>query len=414
MNPRARLIAITGVIAAALVCAPGAGAATLTVNDTADDIGAGGTCTLREAVEAANVNADIGRGCVNAGAFGNDTVVLTDPAGYTLSRPRVPATPDDNLEGDLDVDSIAAGNSLEIVATVPTAIRGNGIDRVLDVQAGSELSVKGITIATGLAGSGGGVRVLAGGAELTLSDVTLTDNHANSSAGGAISSQGTTTLTNVTLSDNTAITDGGGITVSNAITTLNSVTLSDNTADVDGDGLGSGGGIDAFAGEVRMRDTLLAGNIDGNPVPSDTPDCVQAGGVITSLGNNLVGATTGCAYVAAAGDRTDQAPLLGPLAGNGGATATHALLAGSPAIDGGSAVCPATDQRGIGRPQGPGCDIGAFERQPDAVGDAGAVRPKPKCKKRKRKGKKRAATAKRKKCKKRKKRKGTGKRKRGR
>jgi len=55
-------------------------------------------------------------------------------------------------------------------------------------------------------------------------------------------------------------------------------------------------------------------------------------------------------------------PLLGPLADNGGPQQTMALGAGSPAINAGnSTACPATDQRGIGRPQGSGCDIGAYE-----------------------------------------------------
>ena len=56
-------------------------------------------------------------------------------------------------------------------------------------------------------------------------------------------------------------------------------------------------------------------------------------------------------------------PDLGPLADNGGPTFTHALLAGSPAIDTASDDCPPpiTDQRGVTRPQGPACDIGAYE-----------------------------------------------------
>jgi hypothetical protein len=54
--------------------------------------------------------------------------------------------------------------------------------------------------------------------------------------------------------------------------------------------------------------------------------------------------------------------VLGPLQDNGGPTWTHALLPGSPALDvGDPAQCPATDQRGVPRPQGAGCDIGAFE-----------------------------------------------------
>lgn len=58
-------------------------------------------------------------------------------------------------------------------------------------------------------------------------------------------------------------------------------------------------------------------------------------------------------------------PLLGPLADNGGFNMTHALGAGSSAIDAGDmTVCPATDQRGVARPIGGGCDIGAYEYEP--------------------------------------------------
>ncbi len=194
--------------------------------------------------------------------------------------------------------------------------------------------------------------------------------------------------------------------VSAGTTNLNSVTVSGNTADVDGDDTGSGGGVDAFGGTVNLRDTIVAGNLDGSDPASQSADCAQTGGTIASLGNNLIGTTVGCFFVSAAGDRLNQAPLLGPLASNGGNTQTHALLANSPAIEGGSAACPATDQRGIARPQGTACDIGAFERQPDAAPPAPATsapgKGKRKCKKRKRKGGKRAASAKRKRCKKRK------------
>jgi hypothetical protein len=61
--------------------------------------------------------------------------------------------------------------------------------------------------------------------------------------------------------------------------------------------------------------------------------------------------------------------MLGPLADNGGPTQTHALLPGSPAIDAGdNTACPATDQRGVTRPLGAACDIGAYEFG-DADGD---------------------------------------------
>ena len=58
-------------------------------------------------------------------------------------------------------------------------------------------------------------------------------------------------------------------------------------------------------------------------------------------------------------------PGLDSLADNGGPTLTHALGVGSPAIDSADAgACPATDQRGVARPQGAGCDVGSFEYVP--------------------------------------------------
>ena len=71
----------------------------------------------------------------------------------------------------------------------------------------------------------------------------------------------------------------------------------------------------------------------------------------------------------AAGDMVSTNPLLAALASNGGPTETLALSPGSSAIDAGDAGCPATDQRGVTRPQGAACDIGAFELQiPPSVG----------------------------------------------
>ena len=55
-------------------------------------------------------------------------------------------------------------------------------------------------------------------------------------------------------------------------------------------------------------------------------------------------------------------PMLGALADNGGPTPTFLPMAGSPIIDvANAAMCPPTDQRGVPRPQGVGCDVGAVE-----------------------------------------------------
>jgi VCBS repeat-containing protein len=89
-------------------------------------------------------------------------------------------------------------------------------------------------------------------------------------------------------------------------------------------------------------------------------------GTFTSEGYNLIG--DGSCGFAGLGDQIAVDPLLAPLAANGGATPTRMPMAGSPAIDTGTPLdCPATDQRGFGRPtDGDGnglaaCDKGAVE-----------------------------------------------------
>jgi hypothetical protein len=85
----------------------------------------------------------------------------------------------------------------------------------------------------------------------------------------------------------------------------------------------------------------------------------QDGGTVVSEGHNLV-QDDSCAPVES--DLVGVDPLLEPLARNGGPTATHALIGGSPAVDAaGSESAPATDQRGVARPVGAGPDMGAFE-----------------------------------------------------
>jgi hypothetical protein len=84
---------------------------------------------------------------------------------------------------------------------------------------------------------------------------------------------------------------------------------------------------------------------------------------ISSAGGNL--SSDGSCNLGGPGDLPATDPQLGPLAANGGPTLTHALAAGSPALDAAAAAtCPATDQRGVARPQGGGCDSGAYEREP--------------------------------------------------
>jgi predicted outer membrane repeat protein len=196
---------------------------------------------------------------------------------------------------------------------------------------------------------GGGIFNLA--ATLTVINSTISDNVATYGGGGGILNavNATLTLTNSTVSKNMAA-DGGGIrNFSSIAMTVTNSTISGNYADFEG------GGIYDPVGITELRNTIVANNIGRN--------CF---GTITNGGNNLqFGGTVAnsCGTSIPTGD-----PKLGPLANNGGHTKTMALLAGSPAIDAIPVVsgsCNDTgvtkDQRDGTRPQGAGCDIGAYE-----------------------------------------------------
>ncbi len=221
---------------------------------------------------------------------------------------------------------------------------------------------------------------------LIVSGSTLAGNSASDGGGLEIEGISETRLTNVTFSGNRAQLSGGAISRigTTNLLSLNNVTISNNLADSDNNGSGDGGGIYRGGGSVVVYNSIIAGNFDTpNNAGGGTiyPDCSWAfSGTLTSFGYNLIGRSDGCTGFTNGvnGDKvgTNASPLdarLGPLASNGGSTQTHALLPGSPAIDagnpavpggGGFAACAATDQRGVARPVGAQCDMGAFEAPP--------------------------------------------------
>jgi predicted outer membrane repeat protein len=181
----------------------------------------------------------------------------------------------------------------------------------------------------------------------TLTNVTFSGNTANTYGGGMSNDSSIPTLTNVTFSGNTA-NSGGGMYNNSSSPTLTNVTFNGNSAP-------SGGGIYNISGSnPTIRNTILWGNTvsygteifnsSSTPVLSDS--VVQGGCPAGSTCTNII-----------TGD-----PRLGPLYGYGGFNQTIPILAGSSAIDtGNDSICPATDQRGLARPQGAHCDIGAVE-----------------------------------------------------
>jgi hypothetical protein len=109
---------------------------------------------------------------------------------------------------------------------------------------------------------------------------------------------------------------------------------------------------DPYAPVATFKNTLVASNVPDNGYNN--------GGTVTSYGYNLDSQST-CGFYQAT-DQRNANPLLGPLQNNGGPTSTCAITAESPACDRGTSVgAPATDQRGIIRPQSIAYDIGAFE-----------------------------------------------------
>jgi len=159
-----------------------------------------------------------------------------------------------------------------------------------------------------------------------------------------------------TISDNTAG-DGGAIRLPGGSVTVTGSTISGNTAGDDG------GGVFSDFGTINSQNSIIQNNDDKSTPTAD--DC-DGTGAYKFLGGNVVGVGTGCPATGPDDVATADA-MLGPLQNNGGATETHALLAGSPAInitanglrDCGTAIT--TDQIGKPRPFDGACDAGAFE-----------------------------------------------------
>jgi CSLREA domain-containing protein len=224
------------------------------------------------------------------------------------------------------------------------------------------------TIASNTAPRGAGLYADYDGVDVT--GTAIVSNTASVDGGGVYASANIT-LTNSTVSGNAAHGSGAGFFQSGCCnlagpsSRLNNVTVAHNTADADGDGTGDAGGLQVNGGVLTTTNSIIAGNRD---LGGQAPDCT---GTLTSAGYNLIGSTAGCTLSGTLlGDMVNMPAGLGVLGDYGGATWTMPLLPGSPARDAGNpaapggsdTACALVDQRGLARPDGPRCDLGAVER----------------------------------------------------
>ena len=224
--------------------------------------------------------------------------------------------------------------------------------------------------------------------ELTVSNCLITDNYADGvdapghgcGSGAAIRSvEGPTTVVNSTLSSNSGVGRGGALHIACASTAvMTNCTLSGNSAEYRG-------GAAHVRGSLELVNCTVYGNTAGGRGRLDSIDLhpgggIYVGGVFHSTNSIIAGSSGGadCSVSedgqlgvmrgnliedGSCGAFLSGDPMLAELADNGGDTHTHALMLGSPGIDVvGVEECDlAVDQRGEPRPQGVGCDIGAFE-----------------------------------------------------
>jgi hypothetical protein len=254
-------------------------------------------------------------------------------------------------------------------------------------ELGGSLTVTSSTI-TGNSSSHSGSGVFNLGSTATLTDDTISDNRGAPDGGGGIANSdqfgvvGSLTVSSSTISGNTA-SGGAGFLNAGSTASFTDDTISGNTAGDGGGGAGGNEPQDSQPGHLTVNASTIVGNfttataVSGGIVNLDqmsmgatimaqnsTNNCT--GGATTDDGYNLSDNNGADCGFTASTDVLNANPALGGLRDNGGPTPTEAPAPNSPAVDkiptGNPQLgCPGADQRGVARPQGAKCDIGAVE-----------------------------------------------------
>jgi hypothetical protein len=377
-----------------LVLAAPAQGATFTVNTLSDGgdntsadglcVTSGGDCTFRAAVEQADAASTPDEIVLGPGVHSLTSSVSVSNNDVTIRGAGAGATTIHQTTTGERV--LAVSNSTSVIRDLaltggsPT-FAGGGV--YADVSGANSVLMERVLIAdnevfggAGASPYGGGV-VKTGPGLLTIRSSTVSDNRvatidptvAVTAYGGGIAHlDGPLNVVNTTIVNNeaeglgpSAAAFGGGINVDGGATALSNVTLAGNTASGNS---GNGGNLASnFSGHLNVENSIVA---YGTALASGGGCHVSSGGTLTSSGRNIDTGSS-CAFVAPHLSNTD--PLLLPPGSNGGPTPTLLPAAASPAINAAiGCPTPATDQRGVARPQGAACDIGAVELVPASGG----------------------------------------------
>src|SRR5215213_5071628 len=239
---RAGFISRSGVLAIVLAAAlpATASATTIYVSGNGDGIAAGGGCTLREAIQAANANAAVNE--CPAGA-GTDTVVL---GAGTFKLSVAGAGEDAHARGDLD---LLSDMTVRGAGAGRTTIDADGVDRVLQVQSGRTVTLDRLTL------NGGRARDGQDGSGL----LTTGEDGSPGEGGGGILNAGTLTVTGSDVTGNAAGAGGHGGTGAGIFGPEPSGAPGGNGGDGDGGGILSTGPLTVERSAVTSNSAGPAG-----------------------------------------------------------------------------------------------------------------------------------------------------------